>query len=332
MEDWYGVSVKQVRENKGSGLIKKHNYSLVNLLKAIYPDYQWLPWKFRKSPRGFWSSKDNRYAYLRWIETKLGISEPSMWYHFTSKRVFIENDGGGILIKHYKGSPYELLKDLYPDFKWEPRRFNKAPHSYWKNEENVKESILSLSTSLKIKNLDDWYRVSAKQLHHLGVAGLVNEYGSLYKPLKIAYPQHDWDKSKFSSKSKRASQRWLYVCLRDIFGDRIDIFEDFRYDFSVEEKEKAEKYAGYPLQFDFWIPSYNIAIEYQGEQHFQHLPHFSSLEAYREWDRKKQEFCEEVGISLIEIPHWWDGNEDSLIASIHTKRPYLKILRDKPEE
>jgi hypothetical protein len=33
--------------------------------------------------------------------------------------------------------------------------------------------------------------------------------------------------------------------------------------------------------------------------------------------------CERRGITLIEIPFWWDGKVDSLIATIHEARPEL---------
>jgi hypothetical protein len=31
--------------------------------------------------------------------------------------------------------------------------------------------------------------------------------------------------------------------------------------------------------------------------------------------------CAQCGISLIEVPHWWDGSIESLQATIHSIRP-----------
>ena len=46
MEDWYQITWKIINDNYGGGLIKKYNGSPYSLLKTIYPDYDWLPWKF----------------------------------------------------------------------------------------------------------------------------------------------------------------------------------------------------------------------------------------------------------------------------------------------
>lgn len=38
-------------------------------------------------------------------------------------------------------------------------------------------------------------------------------------------------------------------------------------------------------------------------------------------DEEKREECKNRNISLIEIPFWWDGKPESLIATIHRIRP-----------
>ena len=49
--------------------------------------------------------------------------------------------------------------------------------------------------------------------------------------------------------------------------------------------------------------------------------------------------CEEKGITLIEIPYWWDFKELSLRATIHMHRPDLipsrgrgHVIPDKPPQ
>ena len=39
--------------------------------------------------------------------------------------------------------------------------------------------------------------------------------------------------------------------------------------------------------------------------------------------KKKRSICKENGITLIEIPYWWDFKKSSLIATIHQQRPDL---------
>ncbi len=42
-------------------------------------------------------------------------------------------------------------------------------------------------------------------------------------------------------------------------------------------------------------------------------------------DERKQLKCRENGITLITIPHWWDGTCSSLAATIHQIRPDIDI-------
>ena len=89
-----------------------------------------------------------------------------------------------------------------------------------------------------------------------------------------------------------------------------------------------------PMEFDILIPKLNLAIEYYGEQHY--LFHFlqGDPEEQQRRDSEKRIKCAEEGITLIEIPYWWDRNSsklinsylflsiiESLLATIHQIRP-----------
>ena len=73
---------------------------------------------------------------------------------------------------------------------------------FWKNIENKKELIESYGRKLGVKTTEDWYKVSAKQLHEESSAKyiLVKHYGgSLYHALKELYPNVSWYPWKFDS-------------------------------------------------------------------------------------------------------------------------------------
>ena len=58
--------------------------------------------------------------------------------------------------------------------------------------------------------------------------------------------------------------------------------------------------------YDFYLPKYNLLIEYQGEQHFTPIPHFGGEEKFlqqQKRDLEKKEFAELKGIQLIEISY-----------------------------
>ena len=58
-------------------------------------------------------------------------------------------------------------------------------------------------------------------------------------------------------------------------------------------------------RLDFYLPKYNVGIEFDGEQHFIENNFFKySLLEQQILDKKKNEYCQEVGIKLIRIPYF----------------------------
>ena len=74
------------------------------------------------------------------------------------------------------------------------------------------------------------------------------------------------------------------------------------------------------MEFDIFIPSHNLAFEYQGEQHFDDIPSaFSNIELYRDRDFLKVFLTSKLSIKLIVIPFWWDHSFSSLLSSLRSK-------------
>lgn len=73
------------------------------------------------------------------------------------------------------------------------------------------------------------------------------------------------------------------------------------------EKQFKDLYNGL-YRFDFYLPDFNILVEYQGAQHYVYTPHFhkskSDFLKAQERDRRKIAYCLAQGIKLYEIPYW----------------------------
>lgn len=69
------------------------------------------------------------------------------------------------------------------------------------------------------------------------------------------------------------------------------------------EKIVNEFHIGERLKLDIYCPTYNLAIEYHGRQHFEFIPHFHATREdfirAQERDDRKIELCKEKNISLI---------------------------------
>ncbi len=44
-----------------------------------------------------------------------------------------------------------------------------------------------------------------------------------------------------------------------------------------------------------------------------------------ERDKQKKRACVDMGITLITVPYWWDGQLFSLATTVHTNRPDIEI-------
>lgn len=72
------------------------------------------------------------------------------------------------------------------------------------------------------------------------------------------------------------------------------------------------------LFFDFYLPEYNICIEYNGVQHYESVEYFGGEEKFniqQERDDIKREYCKENNIKLIEIPYWEFKNIKNIIKN-----------------
>jgi len=77
------------------------------------------------------------------------------------------------------------------------------------------------------------------------------------------------------------------------------------------------------LQFDFYLPEYDILIEYDGKQHFEPVEFFGGLTRYEEQVRKdkiKTEYAKRKGIKLVRIPYTVTGDSIAEVLSKNIKQ------------
>ena len=105
-------------------------------------------------------------------------------------------------------------------------------------------------------------------------------------------------------------------------GERVvaTYLKDHNIDFESQKRFSDCRYKGL-LPFDFYISTRNIAIEYDGEQHFRpvNFGGISEEDAMQEFeltqkrDKIKDEYCQTNGIQLIRIPYTQFDNIDAIL-------------------
>lgn len=80
------------------------------------------------------------------------------------------------------------------------------------------------------------------------------------------------------------------------------------------EMEYPKILEGHLLRFDFYLPKYNLYIEFQGEQHYKSVAFFdkrNTLSKRQKYDELKEKFC---GSNLLQIPYYDIDKIDSILA------------------
>jgi hypothetical protein len=56
----------------------------------MYPEKEWLPWKFVSCPLEYWNDVNNQTKFVEWAAKQLKIKEMSDWYNVTLKVVITQ--------------------------------------------------------------------------------------------------------------------------------------------------------------------------------------------------------------------------------------------------
>lgn len=88
---------------------------------------------------------------------------------------------------------------------------------------------------------------------------------------------------------------------------------DYKYQYRFDDCRNVK-----PLPFDFYLPKYNMCIEFDGQFHYKQQPHVTEeqFQMQKIRDKIKDEYCKNKNIKLLRIPYW----------TLHNKK-YQKILK-----
>jgi hypothetical protein len=191
LDDWYSVKTNDLMHNLS--FIRTHYGTLHKALEKLYPQHEWNPLRFHRTPQRYWNDESHQKQALEALGKTLGVKELDDWYGVSARRVYKE-----LKFVHQYKSLFEVLKKFYPQHDWDPLYFHRVPQGYWSNVESHRHALESFGRELfGVKELDDWYKVAATDVQR-GLKGFVSQYGSLFEALKKLYPEHNWDPLRFS--------------------------------------------------------------------------------------------------------------------------------------
>jgi hypothetical protein len=131
------------------------------------------------------------------IGQTIGVSngDYSPWYQLSVREVMRLGASG--FAHMYNGSLYQMLTDIYPNYRWLPWKFKHSPKHLAKDSKALELALSVLEVELNIIDPEDWYRVSTSQLKALGLYYFLEKFGGQAAALQRARPQLNWDPKKF---------------------------------------------------------------------------------------------------------------------------------------
>jgi hypothetical protein len=304
VDDWYTLKGSDVIKHGGRSLFLY--YTLYDLLKLIHPHkkiYKWLCSGGVVS----WDEETTK-NYIKWFTNKLKIKTPTDWYSITQKD-FIDNNGWGLLTNKYNSSIIDFVKANFVNYEWKDWLFKGGvKNGFWNDLKNRKEYIVWLGNMLQFNKPEDWYKITKSDFLTYKGSGLLSHCYNNSPNLAVldVFPNYTWDIPKFYTGMKK--QHRLYCIIKGMFPNTPVLWN---------HKHKKLKFtSGRCIELDIYLPEKNIAIEYQGEQHF--LPKWGkqALSSARQRDKQKKSLLKKHKISLLEVTYKWIGDEDSISQSI----------------
>lgn len=116
MNRWYGVKSSDINANGGRAILGYYNSSVADMLATVYPEKDWLPWKFARLPGSSRNQNDLTLQAIKFAEKVLSMEDPSGW-----KRVNIEKliELGIDKVISANGGLANVLRRIYPNENWD---------------------------------------------------------------------------------------------------------------------------------------------------------------------------------------------------------------------
>jgi hypothetical protein len=321
--DWYQIHQIDIIKLGGGALLRfYHDNSHIRALTRIYPEIDWQPWRFSNVPKGHWENRENQLEFFDWIAEELNIQYSQDWYELLNRETLTHFGGRYLLCHHHGDMIWKALETAYPDSHFQAWKFD---GNRWKSQKNNREDFMDwMEDRYGVSHPIQWYSMTKDRLMEYRYGrGLLNLYGgSLLDILRERYPGISWQSEKWMLGSSSRSHRLLYGSLRSLLDSNIELeceWALFGYKYVHESRNR-------PMQFDLWIPRFNIAMEYQGVQHFMEhrFVHFEEDMAQQsKRDDSKSRVCNALDIRLISIPFWWSIEVDRISDLLQRVLPFV---------
>lgn len=214
---------------------------------------------------------------MDFIAKEYNITSPEKWQSIPYQ--LIQTSGGSKLLQAYHNELVLALLVAYPEENWDISKFTKK-YGVFTNKEVVRAVlnwlgrylllfVFTFARKLQLRSDDDWVSVPIVNFHAVGLQHLLQQYKGVNELLNEFFPHVRTEGAPNSKKAQQHLARIVQVCpfvysnkQKEIFPHVDDVHMEFLHPLiRIGEKQR-------PMELDIYIPSLNLAFEYQGTIHF----------------------------------------------------------------
>jgi predicted nucleic-acid-binding Zn-ribbon protein len=201
------------------------------------------------------------------------------------------------------GNKYDYSKTVYTasDKKLKIRCykhgiFEQIPHAHLKGQGCPKCGLWNLSNT-------DTFKKRAVKIHGTKYDYSQINYVNARTKVKIGCSKHGIFEQ---TPQNHLKGQGCPICLESQGERKIGLYLDKQKITYKREKSFTGCRNKYKLFFDFYVPSLNACIEYDGSQHYHPIEYFGGEKVFKETQKSdaiKNKYCSDNGIKLIRIPY-----------------------------
>ena len=294
---YYNFNYSEIKD-----VLYYYSNNISRFLSTIYPYFPW-----ESNNKEYIKQIEKQKKIMDSIYQKLNLKSLEDWKKV--KRAQIIQYGGRKILEHYSFNMKQLLIELYPVYDWrfeENQSLEFKPYQkYHKSVKFNRERLKSIIQKYSIREKKDWYRLPLRL-----------EDIRLYSSLKLIFPNEKWTKELFILRSKKWNQRLLFLNTQQLFPV-YQIIENYHHPHLLRAYDERGSSQTGSFEFDIFIAQLNLALEYQGEHHYDDMPSgFNFLELYKQRDKNKEILAQQQSIKVVYIPYWWNNTLSSLRVTI----------------
>lgn len=291
--------------------------------------------KSDKTAEKWLENSENHKKYLETLGKKLGISYLEDWYHVNILDVMKYKECSEMLRNFYGNSLIRCLMTLYPTYEWKISKFDYSYKGLLNDDpelDSEKGKDIENEEKAHSQEAPDFNTTFSKYKNHWQV-----RYFSPSNSNSLAHDAVGLTRSKvlpvsqLNEKSLHQDQnsinreyilepsegtKQLIDTVKNIFPDAEVKSTFYRQDLIYSDTKR-------PFSLSVFIPKLNLAFEYLEDPNFSWQYSFGAEFSSDTFYKSKKIVCDKLGITLIEVPSWWDKRTESLIEVIKRNRSDL---------